>query len=215
MKEIKRILIALIFALFAAGTLRAAESAALTITIRPNAYYAVSIDTTQVVMDLGTVNLGGSTQTVRPATVTIQSTYASTDLKLQGSVTSSTTPWTFDDNTASSDTNKIAAWATFTSVARSSAPAQTGDYFSGTMPGASGSDVLDSGNRYVGSSATDLTTDLFENNSGFDSRDMDGLLPDPYASGKSHLWLYFRMPSAASANDAQNITITITATQPN
>lgn len=198
-----------------AGAVRAASSDALTVTVRPNAYYAVEIDTGNVSLDLGTIALGASTQTVRPSTVSIQSTFASTDLVLRGIINSAVTPWSFDSNTANQEANTLAAWATFTSVARSSAPTQTGDYFSGTVPGAAGSDVLDGSNRYVGDSASNGTTNLFENNSGFDSKNMDGLLPEPYPAAKSHLWLYFRLPSATATADPQNITIYITATQPN
>lgn len=194
----------------------AASTDTLTISITPNAFYAVDIDTTNIAnqMNLGVINLGASTQTVRPSTVTIQSTFATTDLKLQGGIGSSGTPWTFDDDTASSDTDKLAAWATFTSVARSSAPTQTGDYFSGTVAGASGSDVIDAANRYVGDSGTQLTTNLFETNSGFDSKNMDALPPIPDPNGRAHLWLYFRLPSATTSINAQNITITLTAVAP-
>lgn len=191
-----------------------ASTATLTVAITPNAYYAVDIDTDNVVMDMGQVALGASTQTVRPSTVTVQSTFATTDLRIQGSISSLGAPWTFDDDTAQSEPDALAAWATFTSVARSSAPTQTGDYFSGTVPGAAGSDVISAANPYVGSSISNGTTNLFENNSGFDSKEMDGMTPFPTAAAKSHLWLYFRLPSATTGTDQQDISITITAVTP-
>jgi len=209
MKRIIKAVLALGFGLGLSMNVRAAVSDALTVTITPNAYYAVAIDTTNVSLNLGTVALAASTQTVSPSTVTVQSTYATTDLKLQGSIASGGTAWTFDDNTATQEANKIASWATFTSIARSSAPTQTGDYFEGTTDAAA-SDVVSANNRYIGTSATD-GADRFENESGFDLVDTDGQAP----SAQTHLWLYFRLPSNTSTNNAQNITITLTAVATN
>ena len=209
-------LIALILAatVFPVAAAHAAEADSLTITVRPNAYYAVEIDTGGLTsIDLGTVALGASTQTVHPATVTVQSTYASTDLRLKGGVTSTGFAWQFDDDTGTQEEDRLAAWATFTDVARSSAPPQSGGYFSGTQPGIAGSDVISAANNYVGTGGG--TTDLFEANGEFGEKDMDGLPPDPDPDAKSHLWLRFRLPSATTDDDPQNITITITATAPN
>jgi len=191
----------------------AATSDSLTVSVIPNAYYAVDIDTENVNLDLGWVELGASTQTVAPSTVTIQSTFAATDLKIQGNIDSSGTPWSFDSDSTTVETDNLAVWATFTSVLRSSPPSQTNDYFSGTIPGSPGCDMVDGQDRYVGTGGG--TTNLFENNSGFDAQEMDGLLPDPYPNSKSHLWLYFRLPGSTTSNLPQKITFTITATAPN
>ena len=87
---------------------RAAVSDSLTVTITPNAFYAVDIDTSNFAgMNLGTVDLAASTQTVLPSTVTIQSTYATTDLRLQGSIASAGTPWTFDADTSSNQDDSL------------------------------------------------------------------------------------------------------------
>jgi hypothetical protein len=194
MKRLKKLALALAFGLGFAQASHAAVQDMLMVTITPNAFYSVVIDTTNVSLNMGTVALGASTQTVRPSTVTIQSSFATT---------------------ASTETDTLATWATFTSVARSSVPTQITDYFSGTVPGAAASDVVDSTNRYVGSSAGDGTTNLFENNSGFDLKDMDAMNPLPAASGTSQLWLRFRLPSVSSTVNAQNITLTFTAVAPN
>ena len=207
MKHIKKIVVALAIGLAMAKGVQAATSDALTITITPNANYAVDIDTTNVALDMGTVSLGASTQTVRPSTVTIQSTFATTDLKVQGFISGG---WSFDSNTASTELDNLAVWATFTDIARSSAPAQTGDYFAGTVPGAASSDAVDTSSRYVGSSAGDGTSNLFENNANFDPVDMDGKAP----SFQAGLWLYFRLPSATTSNTAKNVTILLTAVTP-
>jgi hypothetical protein len=213
MKRLIKATATLALALGFIAQVRAATSDSLTITITPNAFYAVDIDTASVSLNMGTVALAASTQTVSPSTVTIQSSYATTDLQLQGAIASAGTPWTFDADTSSQESDALAAWGTFTSVARSSAPAQSGTYFEGTVPGAN-SDVISTTNRYVGTSATH-GADIFENESGFDSKDMDGLAPDPAPAAKSHLWLYFRLPNATTSTNAQNITITLTAVAPN
>ena len=215
MKRILKVVLTLTFGLGLVSFAQAAINDRLTVTIMPNAYYSVEVDTETVALDLGAVDMSASTQTVSPATVTINSTYATTDLKLQGAIAASANPWSFDDDSASAEANQIAAWATFTSVERSSAPTQTGDYFSGTVPGTAASDLVDASDRYVGSSAADGTSNLFENNTEDATKDMDAMPPDPDAAAKSHLWLYFRMPSASSGNAAQNITFTLTAVVPN
>jgi hypothetical protein len=212
MKRIQKYLMALVLGLGFSTVAQAAVSDSLTVTITPNAFYAVDIDTANVTLDLGTVALGASTQTVRGSTVTIQSSYATTDLRLQGGITSAGTPWTFDANTASNESDAIATWATFTSIARSSVPALGADYFSGTQPNVSDSDVVSTSNNYVGTAGA--VNNLFENNSDFDAKDMDDMNPSPAASSTSLLWLNFRLPNATTSTNAQNITIMLTAVAP-
>ncbi len=214
MKSLLKKAAVLALALGFTAQVRAAVSDSLTVTITPNAFYAVDIDTANVSLDLGTVDLAASTQTVQPSTVTIQSTYATTDLRLQGVIASAGTPWTFDADTSSNESDSLQAWGVFTTVARSSAPTQTGGYFSGTQPGVNNSDVISTTNRYVGTQGG--VTNHFEADSGdFAFKDMDSLPPSPAAASLSHLWLRFRLPSASTTVDAQNITITLTAVQPN
>ena len=213
-RHMKKLLIAAAVGLGLAGSAHAGiPSDSLTVTIRPNAYYAVSIATGEVVMDLGTVALGASTQTVRPATVTIQSTYASTDLTLQGGITSSDVPgtWSFDTSSATLNNNELATWATFTSLARTDAPAQTGSYFNCETLANSDCDMVTNAARYVGDSASASTSDLYEAVGEADVNDMDALS----INEQTHLWLYFRMPPSADDNDPQYVTITLTGVQPN
>ena len=197
-----------------AAQVRAAVTDQLTVIITPNAFYSVDIDTTNVSLDLGTVDLAASTQTVQPSTVTILSSYSTTDLRLQGAIASAGTPWTFDANTASNEGDSLQAWGTFTTVAMTSAPAQTGGYFSGTQPGVSDSDVISTTNRYVGTQGG--VNNSFEAASGdFAFKDMDALPPSPSAASKSHLWLFFKLPTDTTSTNAQNVTITLTAVAPN
>ena len=209
MKSLKKLFLVQGLVLGASVVSHAAVSDSLTVTIRPNAFYAVDIDTTNVVLDLGTVDLGLSTQTVSPSTVTIQSTYATTDLRLQGAIGSAGTPWTFDADTSDQDDNQLAAWATFTDVSVTAAPTQGGGYFAGTTPNVSNSGVISATSRRVGDDGAVLN--LFEATGEAGVKSMNNLA----VNDESHLWLNFRMPSASDTNDPQNVTITLTAVAPN
>src|SRR5436190_9864221 len=88
-----------------------ANSDSLTVTITPAASYIVDIDTGPSAgawLDLGSVNLGASTWTVRPATVAVQSTYAATELSLEGLMAAG--GWTFDSDTSTDENNALKAW---------------------------------------------------------------------------------------------------------
>ncbi len=207
MKRIMKLMIALVFGLGLAKNVQAATSDSLTVTIQPNVFYDVSIATTDSAMDLGQVALGASTQTVRPATFTINSTYLNTDLTLNGAInnTGAGVNWQFDADTSDQESDFLAAWATFTSTTLATAPSQGGDFFEGTTPGA-GSDVINTTARYAGTSATD-GADVFELESTGDAIDMDGM----NNADEAHLWLYFRLPSASTDGDPQAVSIILTA----
>lgn len=208
---LRPIVVSLAIAFLSIGGAHAASSDALTVTVRPNAYYAVDIDTANVALDLGTVALAASTGTVRPSTVTIESTYAMTDLKIQGWIASAGTAWTFDDDTTGGEVDRVAAWAVFTSTLQAATPDQTGGFFNGTAAGQSDSDVIDATSRYIGTSSGDGTVDLFEAVGEANFKDMDALP----VNAQAHLWLRFRLPSATTTNDPQAITVTLTAIAPN
>ena len=213
MKRITKVALALAFGLGLVQVSKAAVSDQLTVTITPNAYYAVDIDTANVALDLGTVALAASTQTVSPSTVTIQSTFATTDLRLQGSIASAGTVWSFDGDTSTQELDSLAAWAVFTTIAHSTAPAQASGYFSGTLPGVNDSDVISTTNRYVGTQAG--LTNQFEAASGDHGfKDMDALPPTPNALGTALLWLRFRLPLITTTSNPQNISIVLTAVAP-
>ncbi len=196
------------------GAMAASNTDTLTVTIRPNAFYSVVIDTgPPTFLNLGNVDLAATTATVHPATVTIESSYATTDLTLGGNITSGGTAWTFDANTGSNELDSLQAWAVFTDTGIAANPGQTGGYFSGTAPNVSGSDVIEATARSVGPAGG--ITGLFEATSGETSfKDMDSLPPIPDTQGRSHLWFFFRLPSATTATNAQDIHITLTAGAP-
>ncbi len=213
MKKLIRASMALAFTLGLAHVAQAAVTDSLTVTITPNAFYSVDIDTTNVALDLGVVDLAASTQTVQPSTVTILSSYATTDLRLQGTIDSAGTDWTFDADTSSNELDALQAWGVFTTIAHTTAPAQSGGYFSGTQPGVNDSDLISTTNRYVGTQGG--VTNQFEAASGEHGfKDMDALAPSPAAAATSLLWLRFRLPSNTTTTNPQNISIILTAVQP-
>lgn len=200
----------------------------LTVTIRPNAGYIVEISTWLGGADLGAVDLAASTRTVAPSTVTVKSSYAYTGLKLQGSIQSAGTPWTFAANTAAQGLDQLAAWAVFTDtgVGSYAAVGSTGTgatHFLGTAPGAN-SGVVDATSRVVGGTGNTcpgtetVTTPQFITTSGQAGfKKMGCLKPMSVDTGsaRSHLWLYFVLPPATSATNAQNVSFTLYAAAPN
>ena len=198
------------------GRAWAADTASLTVTISPNAYYAVVIATTEAsgALQLGKVDLAASTFTVKPATVTIESTYAKTELGLKGGIASAGTAWTFSANSLSIENDKLAAWAVFTDTIRSSAPAQTSGYFDGTTPGTA-SDMIAAGDRHVGDAGGGESAFL-AGAADFGYKTMNDLpnkLVD-LAASRAHLWLGFRLPGSSTSQNEQEVTVTLTAAAP-
>ncbi len=213
MKKLIRASMALAFTLGLAHVAQAAVTDSLTVTITPNGYYSVDIDTANVALDLGVVDLAASTATVQPSTVTVLSSFATTDLQLQGFIDSAGTDWTFDADTTSNELDSLQAWGVFTTIAHTTAPAQSGGYFSGTQPGVNNSDVISNTNRYVGTQGG--VTNQFEAASGEHGfKDMDALAPSPDPLATSLLWLRFRLPSNTTTTNPQNIMIVLTAVAP-
>ena len=75
-----------------------------------------------------------------------------------------------------------------------------------------GTTAYSAGHQTAGSLFGMFTPNL---SSVFDYKQMDHLTPVPTALGTSLLWLYFQLPSATTTNNAQNISLTITAIAPN
>ena len=192
----------------------------LTITITPNAGYSVMITTANVGMDLGTVSLGASTQTVRPSTVTVTSSYATTGLKMTGSMSGLGTQWTYSINTAAQAQDELAAWAVFTdtSVADYAVLGATGtgsNYFVGTTSGVANSNVVGTLQAQVGTGAGPTH---FIANAGQAGRKTMASLPTlaaDAAAAKAHLWFYFVLPPATTDNFSKLMTFTIAAGAPN
>ncbi len=175
------------------------DADSLTITITPNVDRGVDIDTGSVTLNLGTVDLLDSAQTVTPATVTILGNVAAQELDVSGAIASVGTPWTFDA-TPSTDTllgatDELAMFVLFSTTGLSLAP--DGDDF-GT------DDASFTGSARAGASGG---TGLKFEKTGTGAQDMDDLAP----SDTQHLWLFLRLPSTTTGSDDQLVTMTLTA----
>ncbi len=185
----------------------------LTITILPNIDRGVSIDTNTEIMDLGTVDLGVTTQTVRPATVTILGSMSSdgsqtTGQELDLSLTFSPVGgWSLDTSptidSTSNETDAIAVYALFSDTTLSLAPtaaqfvAENGA-FTTTLARAGGG--VGNGTRFEKTGGGALPGDGMDHLSTGD---------------KAHLWMLFRLPNVTTVTDAQEITLTATAVNAN
>lgn len=194
-----------------AATAQAATTDSLTVTITPNAQYAVDVDTaiSPALLDLGTVDLALTTATVNVTTVQVNSTYATTDLSIRAEVISG--GWNIDGDTTAVETDGLQAWAVFTDTSVVSAvvaDAQTGSF--------EADDVLQQTNRDVGSVGAGPS--MYMNDAGTTGyKSMEDLPPSTVdmAASRSHLWLKFKLPPATTTLTAKQIYITVTAGIPN
>lgn len=202
---------ALGLALAGRAAAQVSDKDALTVTITPNAYYAVTVTTgAAAYLNLGLVNLAASTYTAHPATVTITSTYAGTDLRLQGVMLSGN--WLFDADTTTNESDRLQAWALFTDTGTAAGvPADA--FFTGTAPTANNSDVFDATDRHVDDNGG--STDRFVLTAGDANYKSMEDLPNTGGAASSHLWFKFRLPSATTSTGAHGIQVVLTAVAPN
>ena len=193
-------------------TISSNNATAMVVRITPNADRGVQISTGNVNLNMGNVDLGVSTQTVNPATVTITGNMIETELDLSGSITGG---WSFDSNQtlASTGTNLLNVWATFTSISSATAPSQDDEYFHvGT---ASGAKLVSTTNSFpataVGISGGSGVGffENYEGGTGLNGADMDSMSP----GSRRHLWTYFRLPPTTSITGAQDINFVLSIRQ--
>ena len=169
----------------------------ITITITPNVDRGVEIDSTTVSVDLGAVALGGTAQTVRPATVTILGTLTNQELQVTGTIAPD---WSFDTtptvDTFSNELDALAFYLLFSDTSLSQAP--TGADFSADNGEFTGASLRAGGD--VGGGVT------FEKQ-GNGAKDMDARSP----GDTSHLWFFLRLPGTTTTGNAQSVQITLTA----
>ncbi|MEQ1918989.1 MAG: hypothetical protein ABL955_07300 [Elusimicrobiota bacterium] len=200
-----------------AGQASAIDTDSLTVTITPTASYSLTVSTNPGSGDwlnLGTVGLGLSTFTVRPATVTVTSSYAQTDLTIIGTVLSG--GWTLGANSAALGNDELAAWAVFTDTSVMASPAQASGYFSGTTPNVDNTDLLRNAIDDVGTAAGGNRKFVAAaGDAGYRSmEDISSNAVDAPAA-TSHLWLRFKLPPTTTTLTAKQLQITITAGIPN
>ena len=185
-------------------TISSNNAAALVVRITPNADRGVTISSSSVQLDLGFVDLGASTQTVSPATVTINGNMTETELDLSASISGG---WVFSNSQTftSTGTNQLNAWLQFTSISTASAPSQSNEYF--RVGSSSGSKITSLTNSYAATAvgiSGGAGTGKFENNEG-GSGDMDSMVP----GDRRHLWTFFTLPPTTSLTTAQDINFVL------
>ena len=191
----------------------------ITVTITPTASYAITITSASSGVDLGSVGLNSTTNTVTSSTVAITSSFAYTGLKLTGSM-GGTTPWTLvSTNTVVQD--GMSAWALFTDTSIVTAPASASVLTSsnavvGTaqfVVGPTGSGGATGCNAAGASTVGGTTSALFESTAAFGLKHMECIpssTTDANAS-KAHLFLYFKTPQTTSDLTQKLVTFTLTA----
>ena len=180
------------------------DTATIQITITPNVDRGVTIATQTVNMDLGLVDLNVSTQTVSPATVTIQGNLTNTELDLSAGISGG---WTFEPTATSTTTDKLKTWVVFTATTTNATPAKNNNTFDNSNDFLSSTVAEFSGTR-VGSSSGGggNINNSFEDNSGNAFADMDALNP----GALRHMWMYFTTPDLTTTSAAQLIRFYLT-----
>ncbi len=180
------------------------DSDQIIITITPNVDRGVEIDTGSVILDMGTVDLYTTTQTVSPATVTILGTLAGQELDLTGSIEGGAIDWTFDTSPTTvgetgGEEDALAAYVLFSDTSLSLAPTAS-DFADGTaLASFSGGSPQRAGSASGDGTKHEMT--------GAANVDMDDKDPNDTA----HLWIFLRLPSITSTSNAQEVTFTLTA----
>jgi hypothetical protein len=192
------------------GRAQAAVSDSLTVTITPNAQYAVDVDTaiSPALLDLGLVNLGASTFTVNVTTVEVQSSIAQTDLSISAQVISG--GWSIDGSTAAQEVDGLQAWAVFTDtsvVTTTVVQAQPGAF--------DAEDVLQTTPQNVGQFGAGAFRHMLTSGTGYKNMEDLPSSASDVAASRSHLWLKFTLPSVTSTTNAQRIYVTVIAGAPN
>lgn len=189
----------------------------LTITLTPNVDYGVDIDTTNVTLALGSLELYSTTYVAAPATMTILGTFNSQEVDVSTVITGG---WSFDATPSTTtgtggEQDALAMFMLFTSTATNTVP--SGNAFGANIgaagskafgdSGVSGSGISRAGNASGGSGTAG---ERFEGALAAD--DMDDLSPTANnAKNKRHIWFYLRLPSGTSTGNPQTITVTLTA----
>ena len=175
------------------------DSANITLSVTPLYDSGVEIDTGSVNLNLGVSGLGGSTQTVSPATVTIVGNLTNTELNLSAQITGG---WTFDENvSASTETDKLAAWSVFKSTTSAAVPSKSASHFDNAQ------DSLNSKTASFGPARAGIENGDNGNDDRFEDGNvnMDGLSP----GAQRHLWFYFTTPPTTSTGNEQQIRFTL------
>ena len=202
---------------WAADPNAANDKAGLTVRITPNADYGVTIDTANVgvaggVIDLGSLNLYASTFTVKPATVTIVGTVSARagaggqELDVTARILTAG-GWIFDPtpttDATSGATDELAMFLLMSGATGAAGP-------TGTQFATAGADAqVTSGGAGTQTSLTYRAGGL--NGLGTKFKFGASSLDNLSVNDQRNLWMYFRLPDATSTGNAQDIAVTLTA----
>ena len=193
----------------------------LTVSVTPNVDYSITLSTDNAALALGAVDLGQSSYTARPSTITFGGTIASGhEVIVDARVTSpGGTPWTFS-NTPSTGTaqgqDQLSAFLLFTSTMQAGAPAAAlfGDPSGGTSGGTNaaftGGTSVFAGVHAGGLGGPGVKFELTQ--AGVGQKQMDDIVIGSGGtnSEKAHIWAFLRLPSATSASAMQYVQVTMT-----
>ena len=191
---------------------RPAEAANFTITVAPSVSMNVQVTTDTVQWNMaGVVNnmtafslAGGATDyMVRPATVTVTTAFADTELELNGAVGGG---WTLSGNGDNTVLNNVAVTTLLSATSAAGAPVQ-GDYVNGT--GVTGDQLTTGGRRYGRAGSDDATNaSQFQSVFGPASENLQN-------NDSRHLWVKIVAPTLTSDTTNKTITVNINAVSQN
>ena len=187
MKKLRGLLM-LAFMVGVTGQLWAINPDGLTITIKPTVGYAVDIDTGSCSLTFNSAALNLPDYVVMPATVTIESTWATTDLQLDAALTGG---WSI--SSATDTANALQVWVLFSSTTVDTIPAKSGDAFDDT------NDRVASGTQQVGDASA-----KYESAGVFDTDSQS-------INQESHMWIRFHKPKSSDYSADQLLSLTLTA----
>jgi len=191
------------------------DSDALTISITPNVDLGVDIDTATPAgfLDLGSLALGATAFTANPATVSVVGSFNFQELQVQGEVLDT---WTLDGDQTANE-NALQLYALFTTVSRSSSPAQSAFDFTGDATAADANLVtVTARNGGVDSTTGETGDGRFEKQT--DASDISpgaGSVDDLSVGDKRHLWFRADLPPTTTVSAAQKFEVTLTAVNGN
>ena len=191
-------------AVYVGDVISSNNAAGMVVRITPNADRGVQISTGSLNLDLGTVDLGVSTQTIMPATVTIQGNMSGCELELSASITGG---WVFQNfqSRSSTGTNQLNVWASFTSISTTTIPTTPDDeYF--RVGTSSGAKLVALGPTFPATAIGVIGGSGFGR---FETNEPAADMDDMIAGFVRHLWTYFTLPPTTSITGQQSINFVL------
>lgn len=178
------------------------DSASVEVHIRPSVDRGILISTdTSGMLDLGDVEMGVSTQTVKPATVTVLGTVTNIELEMSAQIDGG---WRFDNDVGNSEEDNLQAWTLFKSTNVAAVPSAS-EFFTTKSTITPTTPSANFGPVRVGLVGGDTgNNDRFEDG----NVNMDSMLPNT----KRHWWFYFRTPPVTTTVNEQKITFILSVT---